>query len=121
VATGQNGSTVLVVDDEPAIRLLCRVNLELEGFRVLEAGTLAEARAQLGEADAVLLDVHLGRERGHDLLRELAGHTPVAIVSGSSGESVDVSAADLVLPKPFTIEELVEATNALVALGRIRG
>ena len=36
---------VLVVDDEPSIRLLCRINLELEGFDVLEAGTLAEARA----------------------------------------------------------------------------
>ena len=37
--------TVLVVDDERSLRLLCRVNLELEGHRVLEAATLAEARA----------------------------------------------------------------------------
>jgi DNA-binding response OmpR family regulator len=29
------GAAVLVVDDEPAIRLLCRVNLELEGYDVL--------------------------------------------------------------------------------------
>src|SRR5439155_3460705 len=31
------GHSVLVVDDEPSIRLLCKVNLELEGYRVLEA------------------------------------------------------------------------------------
>ena len=37
---------VLVVDDAPSLRLLCRVNLELEGYRVLEAGTLAEAAAR---------------------------------------------------------------------------
>ena len=35
--SSNQGSLVLVVDDEPAIRLLCRLNLELEGFRVLEA------------------------------------------------------------------------------------
>ena len=37
--------TVLVVDDERSLRLLCRVNLELEGHVVHEAGTLAEARS----------------------------------------------------------------------------
>src|SRR5579884_1653728 len=39
VALGDAKPAVLVVDDEPAIRLLCRVNLELEGCRVLEAST----------------------------------------------------------------------------------
>ena len=35
--------TVLVVDDEPSLRLVCRVNLELDGYRVLEAPNVAEA------------------------------------------------------------------------------
>jgi DNA-binding response OmpR family regulator len=123
VATPVPQPTVLVVDDEPAIRLLCRVNLELEGYRVLEAGTLDEARRQLadGDVDAVLLDVHVGRERGATLLAELAGRVPVAIVSGSSGESVDVSGADAMLPKPFTIDELVGVVRALVARSRTPG
>ena len=34
---------MLVVDDDASIRLLCRVNLELEGYRVLEAKSIAEA------------------------------------------------------------------------------
>ena len=107
---------MLVVDDEPAIRLLCRINLELEGFRVLEAGTLDEARSHLADSvDVVLLDVHIGGERGATLLAEIAGRVPVAIVSGSSGEAIDVTAADTLLPKPFTIEELVAAVQALVA------
>jgi DNA-binding NtrC family response regulator len=36
---------VLVVDDDASLRLLCRVNLELDGFDVREAATLDEARA----------------------------------------------------------------------------
>ena len=123
MATPLPQPTVLVVDDEPAIRLLCRVNLELEGYRVLEAGTLDEARGHLADNDvgAVLLDVHVGRERGATLLAELAGRVPVAIVSGSSGESVDVSGADAMLPKPFTIDELVGLVRALVARPRTPG
>ena len=53
---------VLVVDDEPPIRLLCRVNLEAEGMEVLEAADgeegLATARAE--KPDVVLLDVDNG-------------------------------------------------------------
>ncbi|TML77568.1 MAG: response regulator, partial [Actinobacteria bacterium] len=63
---------ILVVDDEPSIRLLCRVNLELDGHEVLEAGTLASAReAVAGEdVDLVLLDVHLRGERSDALIAE---------------------------------------------------
>ena len=50
---------VLVIDDEPAIRLLCRVNLEAEGMEVLEAADgrtgLEIARAE--SPDVILLDV----------------------------------------------------------------
>ena len=84
VAGGHKG-VVLVVDDEPAIRLLCKVNLELDGYEVREAGTLDEARKHLeGPVDVVLLDMHIGRERGEVLLEELiARQIPVAVVTGS--------------------------------------
>lgn len=108
--------TVLVVDDEPSIRLLCRVNLELDGFRVLEASSLAEARAVLAESrpDVVLLDVHLGNEQGPTLLPELAG-IPVALLTGS----VDVNelrrgSAEPVIPKPFPLELLTSTVRRLV-------
>ncbi len=110
---------VLVVDDEPAIRLLCRVNLELAGYEVLEASTLDQARSRLadGGVDVVLLDMHVGRERGDTLLRELkAAGTPVAAVTGSTDVASLRDVADAVLPKPFTIDDL-EATVARLAGG----
>jgi CheY-like chemotaxis protein len=101
---------VLVVDDEPAIRLLCRVNLEIGGYTVREAGTLAEAREQLeaGPVDVALLDMHIGTERSESLLRELNERKiPVAIVSGSADlAQLRLSGADAVLGKPFTLEDL---------------
>ena len=80
--------TVLIVDDDTAIRLLCRVNLELEGLRVVEAAYLDQARQVLAEepVDVVLLDLHLGHERGLDLLHELRRDRPeigVALLTGS--------------------------------------
>jgi DNA-binding response OmpR family regulator len=111
---------VLVVDDEPSLRLLCRVNLELEGFRVLEAGTLAEARALLEREppEVVLLDVHIAGEDGRDLLEELrASESPVKVVMLTG--SVDVTlgrfdAADQVVVKPFEPLELVAVVRRLV-------
>ena len=44
------GARVLVVDDEPAIRLLCRVNLQAEGFAVEEAGDGARPRGARARA-----------------------------------------------------------------------
>jgi two-component system, NtrC family, response regulator PilR len=109
-----------VVDDEPAIRLLCRVNLELAGYEVREAGTLAEARGQVAEeVDVVLLDMHIGNERGEALLDELAEQgIPVAIVTGSTElEALGATHASAVLGKPFTIDEL-ESTVARLAARR---
>ncbi len=60
----------MVVEDDPSLRLLCRVNLELEHHRVLEADTLTRARELLDSEpiELVLLDLHIGEERGLDLL-----------------------------------------------------
>jgi two-component system OmpR family response regulator len=118
--------TVLVVDDDAAIRLLCRVNLEFEGHRIAEAANLDQARAVLDAepVDVVLLDLHIGNERGLDLLRELRRDRPevaVALLTGSPQErSPDEEAtADAVISKPFPIEELGETVRRL-AEGSIR-
>jgi len=119
------GHSVLVVDDEPSIRLLCRVNLELEGYRVLEAATLAEARRHLRDEDvrAVLLDVHVGREDGRDLLQEIRSGRPacgIALFSGSSeSEVVTGAGADAVIPKPFVPDHLVRTVARLVLGARV--
>jgi DNA-binding response OmpR family regulator len=110
---------ILVVDDEPSIRLLCRVNFELEGHEVLEAHSLASARATLEEqeVDVVVLDVHLRGERSDELVAECRARRPpipVVLVTGS----VDItdpgmSDADAVLPKPFELDQLLSTVRGL--------
>lgn len=111
--------TVLVVDDDAAIRFLCRVNLELDGWRVRDAGTLEDARRHLadGRVDVVLLDVHVGGGSGVDFLDEVRRDhpgTPVAMLTGSVGSStLDGVTADGIVAKPFTLEELVGTVHKL--------
>lgn len=65
--------TVLVVDDEKSVRLLCRVNLELDGYRVIEAADGLEALRLVREArpDAVVLDIILPELDGWQVLRTM--------------------------------------------------
>jgi len=112
--------TVLVVDDEPSIRLLCRINLELEGYQVLEAGTLEEARFAAASPDLslVLLDLHLGNESGRTLLEELRGRSPrvpVALVTGSVELERGDGTADATLVKPFSIDALLRTVRELTS------
>jgi DNA-binding response OmpR family regulator len=111
----------LVVDDDAALRLLCRVNLELEGFAVREAATLAEAEAAIAaeRPDVVLLDVHLGGEQTHDLLARLrADGIPVVLVTGSVDIDDYRDGADAVLGKPFVPQTLVETARRLARVQR---
>ncbi len=115
------GGTVLVVDDDESLRMLCRINLELDGFRVVEAGSIADARQVLagGGVDAMLLDLHLGDGDGRDLLSSLGpDRPPVALFTGSEKIGPDLErAADAVLAKPFGIERLSETVRGLIGAG----
>jgi DNA-binding response OmpR family regulator len=110
---------VVVADDDASIRLLCRVNLELEGYRVLEATGLEEISriADDEEVDLVLLDIHLGREDGIEVaraLRERRPGMPIAFLSGSVdfGERSE-AVSDAAIRKPFTLEELIGTVHRL--------
>ena len=69
----QAATTVLVIDDEAPIRLLCRVNLEAEGMRVLEAsdGPSGLDTARLDVPDVILLDVMMPGLNGWQVAEEL--------------------------------------------------
>ncbi len=106
--------TVLVVDDEPAARYALRQAFQAE-FRVVEAGSVAEARACL-RADppaVVLLDYHLSGEDGLALLREV-GDAPdapaVVMITAHGSERVAVEAMKAgaydYLAKPYELDEL---------------
>jgi DNA-binding response OmpR family regulator len=108
--------TALVVDDDPALRLLSRINLELEGFVVLEASTVVEADASVASErpDVVLLDVHLGSESSLPLLERLrTAGIPVVLVTGSVEVDEYRDRAEAVLPKPFEPRALVEIARRL--------
>jgi DNA-binding response OmpR family regulator len=109
--------TVLVVDDDASLRMLCRVNLELEGYRVLEAATVEAAEELLRDEpiDVVLLDVHVGSGNGFALLSQI-GSQRVALFSGSyDADDKRRAQVDAVLRKPFTLAELTETVGRLAA------
>jgi two-component system, OmpR family, KDP operon response regulator KdpE len=116
---GHAATRVLIVDDDPSIRHVCRVNLELDGHEVLEAESLATTRSTLAEEDVdiVVLDVHLRGERSDPLVAECHARRPpipVVILTGS----VELThrgllEADAVLPKPFELEQLVSTVRDL--------
>jgi DNA-binding response OmpR family regulator len=115
---GGTRKTVLVLDDDESLRFLCRVNLELDGYRVLECASVAEGRETLAaeQIDAILLDVHLGDGDGRELLRELGpGRPAAALFTGTEpAESVE-GLADAVIPKPFEIGLLRSTVDRLVS------
>ena len=112
---------VLIVDDDPSIRMLCRVNLELDGHRAAEAASLAEARDRLAAepVDVVILDVHIGSDNGLSFLEELRRDRPalgVAVLSGTADRtSVEAAGPDAVIGKPFTLDELKDVVELLGA------
>jgi DNA-binding NtrC family response regulator len=114
-------ATALVVDDDAALRLLLRVNLELDGFVVREATSVREAQTvvESDRPDIVLLDVHLSGEETLGLLDELrANGIPVALVTGSVDVELYRDRADAIVPKPFNPQELVEIARRLAKVDR---
>ena len=123
---GHAATRVLVVDDDPSIRHVCRVNLELDGHEVLEAESLATTRSTLAaeDVDIVVLDVHLRGERSDPLVAEC--HTrrppiPVVLLTGSEELAHHgLRDADAVLPKPFELDELVSTVRDLAQVNAHR-
>jgi DNA-binding NtrC family response regulator len=111
--------TILIVDDDASLRLLCRVNLELDGYNVLEAPTVAAAEdALVGDAvDLFLLDVHIGADDGLALMRSLRDRkhiAPVVLFTGSAQlDAATIREADGVVPKPFRLEQLLDVVRQL--------
>jgi two-component system NtrC family sensor kinase len=84
---------VLIVDDEPSIRLTLSAFLGREGFETLAAADAAQAVALFdshGDVDVAVVDVNLPGRSGIELLRELAGrgpHVPIIMITGEPNVS----------------------------------
>ncbi len=118
-------STVLVVEDEPAVRDLVRQALERAGHRVLAAAdgldALTVARAHAGPIDVVVSDVVMPRMSGREMAAELLRARPelrFLFISGYPDDAGDprdfVGAAGDFLAKPFSPPLLVERVQALL-------
>jgi DNA-binding response OmpR family regulator len=118
---GDRVATVLVVEDDPALRMLCRVNLELENYRVLEAATvdLADELLMHEQVNLVLLDLHVGSRDGRELVPVIRSRQPDAAICLLSGTSVsdpplDVGADDFIR-KPFDLDVFRATVERLCA------
>jgi two-component system KDP operon response regulator KdpE len=113
--SASNGQTILVIEDELAMRRLLRATLEAHGFRVVEAATMHEGRrAAAAESPAlVILDLGLPDGDGVELVRSLRewSQMPIVVVSARDREPDKVRAldagADDYLTKPFGTGELL--------------
>ncbi|HEY6000471.1 MAG TPA: response regulator [bacterium] len=120
--------TVLVVDDEEAVRKVARDILEAQRFAVLTACDGQEGiealHAHRDEVAAVLLDLTMPRMGGLEASREMrriAPGVPVILCSGyTEGEISEEAAADGFLQKPFRLQALVSTVAGAIARSRRR-
>ncbi len=119
--------TILLVEDEAAVRGLARKILAQKGYRVLEASdgaiALRVAAGHVGEIDLVLTDVAMPVLGGRGLVEELHELSPgmrVLFMSGYPREEVFPDKKDQTpyLQKPFTTETLIAEVSS--ALGIVR-
>ena len=118
--------TVLVIDDDPVILELLRVNFEIEGFDVLCAtdGEEGFQRAKASQPDIVISDIMMPRRDGLQLLTDLkadAGteHLPVILLSAKA-QKTEIQqglalGADDYITKPFDPLELIDRVNAVMS------
>lgn len=115
-------SVILVVEDEESYQDALNVGLTVEGFVVVSASTLAQARELLvsTKPDLILLDVMLPDGSGIDFCREVydSTRTPVIMVSARTSEvdivlGLEIGAADYVT-KPYRLRELIARMRAVL-------
>lgn len=108
----------MVVDDEPDIRFLVRVTLELAGYSVIEAahGEAALERVRVSPPELVITDRMMPRMGGGELIERLRADLgtaaiPIVMLTGTNGSQ---PGADAVLTKPFEPDELLGLVARLI-------
>ena len=121
---------ILIVEDEPAIREMVVMTLEMAGFESLEAADVAEAHQQVVDhrPALILLDWMLpGDKSGIDFCRmlksdEMLAEIPVIMLTAKSEEDSKVhgldAGADDYMTKPFSTRELISRIKAVLRRSR---
>lgn len=114
-------TTILVVEDEPAIAESIAYSLRRDGYSTQIVGTVAAATRELPGADLIILDLMLPDGSGFELLgqaRRTAGAPPVIVLSSRDSEADRVAAletgADDYVTKPFSPREIVARVRAVL-------
>ena len=113
---------ILVVDDEPRMRRFMHMNLDLEGYHVIEASNGLEAVTRVREdlPDLVLLDVMMPEMDGFEALRMIReiSNVPVIMLTVKSDEEDKVRGlelgADDYVTKPFGPREMASRIKAVL-------
>jgi PAS domain S-box-containing protein len=124
-AAAAASGTILLVEDEPAVRLLVRQILEKTGYAVLEAphaeGALELCRSHPGPIDLLVTDVVMPRMGGRELARlveEVRPDARILFMSGYTETAVVqhglLAPGTAFIQKPFSTEELLGRVRALV-------
>jgi two-component system KDP operon response regulator KdpE len=116
------GGLILVVDDEPRMTRFIRMNLELEGYHVIEAhdGIRALDKVRTELPDLVILDVMMPELDGFETLRMLReiSNVPVIMLTVRDEEEDKVRGlelgADDYVTKPFSARELASRVKAVL-------
>lgn len=116
VENAGSGITILVVEDEPAVRSLVAFVLKSDGYALLLAGSADEAMrlsaAHPGRIDLLLTDASMPGRSGLDLASALVAERPdlaVVVMSGYTEETLDARGlvhGVVLVRKPFTPSEL---------------
>ena len=115
---------ILIIDDEPGISSMMREALMRFGYAVETAASGREALQRLKETvfDLVVTDMYLPDLEGACIVRQIRRserpHTPVIGISGTPW-MLDEADCDVVLPKPFPLNALVDAVRRLERQGSV--
>jgi DNA-binding response OmpR family regulator len=116
---------VLVVDDEPAIRLICRLNLRTAGFETIEApdGETALELARSEQPDLILLDIMLPKSDGFTVAQELVAapetrEIPIVFITARSDANDQLRGYEAggiaLVTKPFDPDLLPETVRTTI-------
>ncbi len=115
------GKTILLVDDEEAIRLLGKTILEYKGYQVLTAGngleTMEILSGKKNEIDLIILDLTMPHLSGEEVLRQIQKIDPdlkVIVSSGHRTEQTSSLANVSYLPKPYRPDDLLRTVSAVL-------
>lgn len=119
--SGNNNSTILVLDDDPSVREVIKTRLERAGYLVITAGSYHQLTQVMVNCDAVLCDIILPGEDGLQALKWIREHypnTPVIMMTGrptyeTAAEAIRAGAYDY-LAKPIHKDELLHTIERAV-------